>query len=389
MKKFSIIIVMALALFSQLAAAATLQIAATAYPSSIVPGTDGYMQLDITNTGATAVSSVKIRTLNLDSPITLKTPVYLEDMGSLDSGKIMSSLIRFTVPTGTSSGFYNAQFVIEACDSSTCKQFINYALIIVQPPSTLEVTKVTPTFAQKGQTIDMNLTLTNDGSTVLNNIVLSWSDSTNKILPIGSSNRKFISLIPAKSSIVIPLNIVVSPAAESGTYPLSVSMVYNDNTGTRQTVNSTIGFKVIGDFDFIMTMDSQDIAVINKSAGANIKIANGGTDEVQFLVVRMESDAKITPEKIYVGNIQSNDYDTEKITFVSMNSGSVPVKVFLEYRDIYGNAYANEGIVYLNVLTKEEYQQHNQTGNSTGILLALAFVVFVIAFILHRRRKKK
>jgi uncharacterized repeat protein (TIGR01451 family) len=319
----------------------------------------------------------------------LKTSILTEDLGSLETGKTISSIIKFSVPSTTPAGFYNAQFIIEACDSSTCKNYIHYALITVQPPTTLEISRVSPTTAKHGQTINLNMTLTNDGDTALNNLVMVWSDPTNKILPLGTSNRKFIQAMSARSSIIIPLSIVISPTADSGTYPISVSLSYNDNTGNRQSVNTTIGFMVIGDFNFIVTLDSQDSAVQNKSATANIKIANGGTDDAQFLVATLESEIKPTPDKIYIGSLQSNDYDTEKFSFISEKPGEIPVKIKLEYRDIYGNSYADESMIKLVVFTKEQYLQQNGSGFPTGTVIVIAFALIVIAYFLHRRRNKK
>ena len=145
-----------LLLFPLAYAEANLQISSATTPTYIQPGNSGVIELTITNIGTATASSIKASLVNIDSPIQAKTPMYLEDLGSLEAGKSTSLVFRFTVPSGTSSGYYTVQFKIRYCDGSTCKDYIQYALITVQSPTALEISSIQPNELNIGTNNDIN-----------------------------------------------------------------------------------------------------------------------------------------------------------------------------------------------------------------------------------------
>ncbi|MBI5061239.1 MAG: hypothetical protein HZB67_02915 [Candidatus Aenigmarchaeota archaeon] len=383
--------IIAIVLLSQSVNAATsLQIQATATPKTVIPGNDFFVEVKITNTGATAIQNVRMKSLSVDPKLVQVTPVYLSDLGSLGVGMSISSLVKFRVPESTGSGFYPIQFSIEACQTSACEDYTTSTIVTVQSPSMLSLKSVDPTTLKPGETETMRFVLSNTGDANTTNVLFSWKDPSGNILPLGSDNRKFLSIISADTDATIPVTVIVSPDAKSGIYPISIDVSYTDSTGSTQNIGSTVGLSIAGNYNFIASLETQDIVAPGMKGTAEIKIANAGTQDANFLTIKvLPSDPlqQITPSEIYVGNLKSNDYDTEKFQFVSNGTpGVYPLKIELTYKDPYGQSYDEVQSIDVRISSK------NEVPNTSGIPWLVVFLVAVIAFFVYmdfRRRRKK
>ena len=331
----------------------------------------------------------EIRSIKIDPQIELKSTVYQENIGSLSTNKATSKIIRFGIPEGTSSGFYSMELILQACRGSTCNDYVHDALITVQSPSTLEVSSIDPTFLKAGEMATITFTLRNFGDSEISNVIFSWQDSSNNILPLGSENRKFISSIGGNAEKDVLVDVVVDPDATAGVYSLALSADYNDQTGTAKSINSTAGIRVIGDFDFITVLESQGIIAPGKTASAEIKIVNRGDQDAKFLTLKISSDAfSVDPSEIYIGNLKPDDYSTEKISLTAKNvgEGSQKLNVDLYFKDAYGSISQETQTVNILVSSLAKYDAA-QPKPSYDWLFIIAFLV--VAYLLYRRFRKK
>ena len=345
-------------------------------PSQAVPGSDGYIELKISNVGTASIESVKIKTLRFDKEILQKGLTYLDDLSSLDTGKSTSAIIKFSVPSSAPPGYYSAQFIIQACQSSSCKDYVHDSLIVVQSPSILDINLSLPEKIRPGEISGIVFHFSNKGSSAINNLVFVWSEQTGTLLPKGSDNRISVEeLMPGRSSDV-PVSIVSNPDAKSGLYSIKLNAIYTDNIGVKHEINSTTGVLVSGDFNFIATIESQDIIAAGRGGSINIKISNAGTENAQFLFANAtKSDfTGVLPESVYIGNLKSDDYDTEKFYLMApAKAGSYPFKLTLIYSDIYGKKYSEEKQVYVVVSeSKTSYSAEPFTVVLVVIIVLLA-----------------
>lgn len=383
-----IIILAVLLMISVTSAATQVQLETKTSPTTIMPGNDGYVELKITNGGTTSLESIKVMSLKIDSPLALKTASYLENLGSLGAGKAMTTIYKFNVPSSASSGFYTMEFLIEACTSSVCDSYVQNALISVQSPTLLGIKSVDPTSFKAGENTTITFILKNSGKTLINNVKFSWEDTSNTIIPLGADNKKFISSISDETQI--PVNIIVNPSAKPGTYSLSIKIEYDDQTGTKQSINSTVGLRVVGDFNFIVSLESQDLVASGMSGKTDIKIANAGTQEAYFLTINiLDSDpiTQIKPKVIYAGNIESDDYDTETIEFKVTDAipGEYPLNLEISCKDLYGNLYSERYALDIVVSSKEDVAAKKSDSSWMFYLV----IIFIVGFLLYRKIIKK
>jgi hypothetical protein len=372
----------------------SLQLQTVAVPQPVSPGNEVYMQITITNSGLSSVDSIKIKNLDVDPNIVQVTQLYDYDLGGIAPSKSVSMLVKFRVPAQTPSGFYPVTFSIEACRADICDSYIATGLITVQSPSMLEIASISPTSLVPGEINTLDFKVSNLGDSDVSNVQFSWTDSSGKILPIGADNKKFIQSITRRSDQTIETGVIVSPDAQPGVYPITISVDYIDQIGTQQHLVSTAGLRIVGNYDFVVSLETQDVVATGMSGTAEVKISNAGTQDAQFLTVKvLNSDPlqQIIPTVIYVGNLKSNDYDTEKFQFHATNAapGVYPLKIELVYKDPYGQSYDETQTVNVRIYSKSEVQTASNLPTILLVVIVLVIILVVWNTIRRRRKKKK
>ncbi len=389
-KFFALMVLVAVILLVQgVHAATSLQIQANVLPKTVAPGNELYTEVTITNIGPTSIESVNLKSVSVDPRIVQTTPIFLDDLGSLGAGKTLTTNVKFRVPESTGSGFYPVTFSIEACQSNTCDSYTASALITVQSSPMIDIASISPTSFSPGETGTINFVLSNKGDADIINVLFTWADSSGTVLPLGSDNRKVISNIKAGSDTAVPASIIVSPDAKPGVYQLSIEISYTDSAGNLQKIASTAGMSIAGNYNFIVSLETQDAVAQGMKGSAEIKIANAGTQDANFLTIKVlpsEQLGQITPSVIYVGNLKSNDYDNEKFQFAADAAmGVYPLKLELSYKDSYGQSYSEVHSIDIRISSKNEVQTPSSLPT---IAVVVVFVVLFFVYMDFRRRRK-
>ena len=206
-------------------------------------------------------------------------------------------------------------------------------------------------------------------------------------------NEQYVGEVLVNDSSRISFNLTINQTLDVGSYSIPILLVYKDET-KKEVLSGReyAGIKVYGNINLITTLNSQDLVASGTNGDIEIKIANAGTMEVQFLQLTvMDSTVleEIVPNNIYIGSLKSDDYDTEKISFKvsdGVSKGVYPVSFELVYHDPFGKEFTETKTVDLSVLST------NEIGDKVGIpiwqvaliILAAALVVY---YFLRKRRK--
>jgi len=265
--------------------------------------------------------------------------------------------------------------------------------VIVRSVPLLKVEKLEydPATIKPGSEVVVSFEVRNYGDGPAKDLVVSL-DQTAGLFSTDLS-EKYVGDVPVNGSARISFNLSINQELNVGTYSIPILLTYLDETKKQVFSGRELaGLRVYGDINLITTLNTQDKVAGGTSGSMEIKIANAGTMEVQFLQLRVLDSTvieDIAPVTIYIGSLKSDDYDIEKISFrVSGNvsRGSYPINLELVYRDPFGKEFTETKAVYLNVLSKEEI------GNNVGIpawLLAVItlLAVIVLYYFLRKRRK--
>lgn len=386
MKKI-LVILLFFYLVVTLTKAESIEVITSLTPSTIHPGNEGYIQITVTNVGLTPIDKVSIQLLSIDSSLTPLT-TFPSSLGGLESGKSLYAIFKFSVKSSTPPGFYVVKFLIKACSGGTCKEVVSYSIVPVETISRIEIKSLEPSSLKIGEEATLNLTLRNKGESEISDIIIIWNNPS--IIPLGSSNRIIVDSLLPNEEIHLPIKVIVDPNTIPGIYPFNLMMMFTDKTGNQQVLNNTVGIKIEGDIDFIVTLESEENILPNSKGKINVRVANSGTENARFLTLHSYSKyATIDPKTIYIGTLDSDDYDTETLTLFlgNIQPGNYPLTLQLNFRDSYGNFYSKNYTLEFQVFSPLEVQKKKGTSISTILLIIFLFSTIYLIFKNFRRRK--
>jgi hypothetical protein len=281
--------------------------------------------------------------------------------------------------------------------SSNYQKTIYIPITIVRSP---EIQIANVNFSDKievGKTIELTFDLKNVGMGDSKDMTLSLGRNSNFITP-ESSGEIFISALAKSETKSITIPLTVSPSASVGTSTIPINLYYYDETRSN-VFNETkeIGVLITGMYNFIVTPESQDVLAKGSSGTLTVKIANAGDQAAKFIILKSTSSSNfdISPTTIYIGNLNSDDYDSEKLLLKvgSIEPGTYPVSFQIGYKDSFGNNYNEIYSVNVKVSSPAEYSSANTTPSPLPMIAAIAVVAIVLVVLykkgyLNRLKKK-
>ena len=293
--------------------AAGLQVSFTTNPTLVAPGTNGYIEVNLKSIGGT-ISYIDITASSWDPNTVIPQGNWEVDVGSLDSGESYSVIYEFKVPITASPGLY--QVLFEITGGNAIRQT---AIIQVQDATVLDITSVTPSAIKIGEATTLLFNITNNGGVDIQNIQFTWADQNNLILPVGADNKETITLIAAKNHMELPISIMASSGISPGIYPLTITMEYFDQTGTKQTVISTVGMQISGTTTF-------DLVVQTSTSGSTtFSVVNTGANVASSVIVSIPQQLNYQTSgasTVSIGNLDAGDYTLATFQIVSTSSNT-------------------------------------------------------------------
>jgi hypothetical protein len=262
---------------------------------------------------------------------------------------------------------------------------------------TISSVKSNPSEVQPGETITLDLTIKNDLNKDIDNVVVSLNLNGNAqegipavpFAPYQSSNQRTIESIDSDDHETVHFDLIALSDATSGTYTIPVIMSYDNQTDTG-LVSITINAKPKID------ISSEESSLIKgKNGKITLMIVNSGLGGAKFLSVSLGQVGGVqitSPNSIYIGNIDSNDFDTEDFNvFLNANAPStINLPVQITYTDSQNNQITkNENVLIKTYTQREAVSLGLTTGNNTFLIIILIIVVIIGFFIYRRIRKRR
>jgi hypothetical protein len=167
-----------------------------------------------------------------------------------------------------------------------------------------------------GKETNLTFTITNTGSSPLENLAFSWSEDKGSILPVYSDVTKYVKFVDVGQSIQMKYVVVADINANPGLYALNLNLQF-DTTGGSKQVTTKAGISVGGQTDF-------DVSFSESSAGqTSLSVANIGNNPALSVTVSIpeQQNFKVTGStSSIVGNLDKGDYTV--VSFQITNSGS-------------------------------------------------------------------
>ncbi len=203
--------------------------------------------------------------------------------------------------------------------------------------------------------------------------------------------------IRSDKSKTASFNLIAKPDADAGVYsiPVLVSYLIDNrviNSSPRQelfSVSAVINSKPV----FVVTQENS--LIMNQKNTISIKITNIGLAKAKFLEVELGvgNYNLLTGNKIYIGDLNSDDYDTASFDIFTKDGSIVNFPVTLKYRDAINQQYAESFSVVSKVYSRNEAISvglitQSRAGLYIGVVILLIVIWLIWRWIKKRRKKK-
>ncbi|MFC1800625.1 COG1361 S-layer family protein [Nanoarchaeota archaeon] len=263
-----------------------------------------------------------------------------------------------------------------------------------------------PEVIAPGETAKVKIKLKNVADSLLKDIkvniglVTIYSLGTSSTLtelpltPIGSTNEKTVEKLDSGEMVDVEFDLVADADADSKMYKVPITITYSDEVNMNYSINNYIGLK-IGDTPGLSTiLESSTTHTSGTKGEATIKFINKDAVDVKFLYLTLKpsDDFKLlSNEEVYIGNIDSDDYETTDVELFIKPGAKNPVNipVAIEYKDPNNKKYNKNLNLKLQLYTKSEAVQYGLQKKSSRVGLFIVIAIIGAGLYLYRRWKKK
>jgi hypothetical protein len=322
--------------FAATASEAALQVTGySVVPSKVYPGTKGYIQLTLENSGSGTASGIK---LDYSNSYTYKTlSIY---PGDIEVGANSQVSIPFEIPQELSTGMilYNINVYYLATSGGGSSKMTTFSVPIVVSQN--EVLKVGTLSMGKeslspGEKISVNLNIRNTGGTIND---LSISTPQNSSFSIDGSTSKDVGSIPSNFNETLTVDLVSSSLAPIGQYLIPLTFTYQDSLQNPVTQTLYVGPVNVLDpsTQFRVSFKPRSSTEIGSAADFSLTLENDGASPTSATVDVSSTDV-FTPlggSKFYFHSIEPGKTASETVTLgisASVSSGyyELPLNVTL------------------------------------------------------------
>ncbi len=243
-----------------------------------------------------------------------------------------------------------------------------------------------------GEKSTITMSLKNNGDFDLTDVSVTLDFTNLPIAPHDSGSEVTINELNSDKTKNIEFQIIASNDAKSGIYKIPVKIEYreDDIVKTKQSVIS-------------ITVNSEPIIEVNYDNGlllrgqknpVTLKVVNKGLGDAKFLELELGTSTAyniISQNKIYVGDIDSNDFQTEDFQIYfnpsSLKNVNLPVKV--KYKDVTNKEFNQNYNLGLKVYSREQAQNLGLVPKDNTIYIVLVIIVLIVVFFIYRMIRKR
>ncbi len=231
-----------------------------------------------------------------------------------------------------------------------------------------------------GTTGDVELKLCNKAGGIAKHASIGLALSA-PFTPISSSS-KYLGSFKAGECMDVSFRVAVSGDAQVKTYEIPVTVSYTARNGTAGSLETSIGVQIHSEPDLAFGLDEVDELAPGATGEVILSIANEGFVDAKFLKFTLESTEDydvVSINEFYVGNLDSDDIETDEFTIKisdSVDKEVIPLKVRLEYKGEGSDTdYVKEGTVEIKILSKEEYAAKYQADETSSMILSFLIAI--------------
>ncbi|MBI2650832.1 hypothetical protein HYX04_06010 [Candidatus Woesearchaeota archaeon] len=256
-----------------------------------------------------------------------------------------------------------------------------------------------PPIVAPGSRTRLTILLKNYATSLLKDIKIvldlgKSGDEATPFSPLESTNEKVLPYMEPQSTKSIDFELLVDPDAASKSYKIPLSLRYSDALNKNFSKSSIITVIVGGEPDVSIGIDSTTIYKAASAGEITVKIVNKGLPDMKFVNVKLAKDSKyriISPSEVYIGNIDSDDYETAdfKLYIERISDKKVVLPLTVEYKDANNKDYKNAVNLELPLYSSSEAKKLGLVKGNGRLAWILLIALAVAGFFGYRKWKRR
>jgi hypothetical protein len=228
-----------------------------------------------------------------------------------------ATLVKFKlkVDADVAEDIYGIDVVVS--DSDTDSSVSTTVDVDIQGKEYAQVVTISESNIDVATVESIEFVITNTGSSPLKNMAVSWDESTGNILPVYSSNTKYISYLDVGDSVSVEYSVMADVNAVPGLYQLDITLEFEDYDSNTNTVKTKAGMFVGGATDFDLSYSESDEGEVSLS------LANVGNNEaysVKVSIPEQDNFQATGSTSTIVGNLEKGDYTITSFSISQVGS---------------------------------------------------------------------
>jgi len=250
-----------------------------------------------------------------------------------------------------------------------------------------------PKMIKPGEVSKVDINLKNLALSFIKEIKVRLDLDSVPFATINSTNRKIIKQIEAGSDATVSFNLMAEPDSDSDVYKVPIEIEFFDRLGTLYTKNETVGLIIGAEPDLSFIIDSSEIYSSGGTGVVTVKFTNKGVTNIKYMnVVLQEGNYEmVSPAEVYVGNIDSDDYETAdfKLKLNKIKESEVMLPLLVEYKDANNNEYSKKIDLLLKLYSDSEAKAAGLKNGNSAVGIIIVLVIVGVGFFIYRRWRKK
>ncbi|MFH1064789.1 MAG: COG1361 S-layer family protein [Candidatus Woesearchaeota archaeon] len=279
-------------------------------PDPAIAGNIVELRIGVENFGAKLAQDKQVE-LVLGYPLeSVPGETYVKSAGTLQGFQVDADqkIIKFKVRTDreASEGTYEFDVLLYNEGERNTAAAKKTLSIDINNRESAEVIYIDKVKLVPGQQTPMEFTINNVGNAPLRDMSFSWSNADDIVLPVGSSDTKYVKYLGVGEKVTISYDVIADTNALPGLYKLELSLTYEDSvTGQLTAITNNAGVYVGGETDF-------DISFSETSAGeTSFSISNIGSNpasSVSVIIPKQDGWSTTGSNSVIIGNLNKGDY---------------------------------------------------------------------------------
>lgn len=241
-----------------------------------------------------------------------------------------------------------------------------------------------------GTASEMNVTLENTANAHFRNIELGVNPGEQTPVVVSGTSSQRVSSIAPDQTQTLSYRLNVDESAENGVYSIPLSLNYENEAGASLSRSASTGIVVGGQPNIEVGMNNDENINAGSTGEVNLRFVNRGEGTAKFVKVNVQESENYTirsGESVYLGDMQSDDYQTAQTTvYTESGTDSITLPVEVTYQENGQEQTITEN-VNVNILTSEERQMYG--GSSGSPVLPIVVILLIAAAGIYYWRKKR